>query len=83
MAVWILVLQGVVLKYIFWEISISIFYLKLVYYYIVYSSCFQLVGTHTFDVKEMESLLAFSTNPKVQDVYNKYNVQKVQVGQKN
>uniref|UniRef100_T1IAK5 Cadherin domain-containing protein n=1 Tax=Rhodnius prolixus TaxID=13249 RepID=T1IAK5_RHOPR len=42
------------------------------------SSCFQLVGAHTFDLKEMEQLLLPGTNPEIDDIYHKYNVQSVQ-----
>ncbi|KAL1131312.1 hypothetical protein AAG570_010930 [Ranatra chinensis] len=42
------------------------------------SSCFQLVGTHSFDLKEMESLLILPTNTKINEVYKKYNVQQVE-----
>ncbi|RZF46512.1 hypothetical protein LSTR_LSTR009294 [Laodelphax striatellus] len=40
------------------------------------SSCFQLVGSQTYDVKEMESML--KDNPKLEDVYSKYIVQSVE-----
>lgn len=42
------------------------------------SSCFQLVGAHMFDVKEMERLMSPSNNPAVDKVYKKHNVLGVQ-----
>ncbi|KAK9498689.1 hypothetical protein O3M35_003268 [Rhynocoris fuscipes] len=42
------------------------------------SSCFQLVGARTFDLKEMEQLLTPGNNAEIDEIYKKYNVQSVQ-----
>ncbi|KAF6205675.1 hypothetical protein GE061_019848, partial [Apolygus lucorum] len=42
------------------------------------SSCFQLVGARTFDIKEMERIMSLENNPKMEALYKKYNVQSVQ-----
>jgi hypothetical protein len=47
--------------------------------YICSSSCFQLVGKESYDLNDMQSLLQDPNNVDLNEVYDKYNVQGVQV----
>ena len=47
--------------------------------FVCFSSCFQLVGKESYDINDMQSLLQDPNNIDLYDVYNKYNVEGVQV----
>jgi hypothetical protein len=47
--------------------------------FVCFSSCFQLVGKESYDLNDMQSLLQDPNNIDLYDVYNKYNVEGVQV----
>jgi hypothetical protein len=47
--------------------------------YIFSSSCFQLVGKESYDLNDMQSLLQDPNNIDLNKVYDKYNVEGVQV----
>lgn len=47
--------------------------------YICCSSCFQLVGKESYDLNDMQSLLQDPNNIDLNEVYDKYNVEGVQV----
>jgi hypothetical protein len=44
-----------------------------------FSSCFQLVGRESYDLNDMQSLLQDPNNIDLYDIYDKYNVEGVQV----
>jgi hypothetical protein len=48
-------------------------------FFFCFSSCFQLVGKESYDLNDMQSLLQDPNNIDLYDVYNKYNVEGVQV----
>lgn len=49
------------------------------WFYIYSSSCFQLVGKESYDINDMQSLLQDPNNIDLNKVYDKYNVEGVQV----